>query len=148
MSRIPDLRQINKEDFESKDQKLIDQIAFPINNFMQQVINVLKNGIDFNNLNQQINTVTVSVDQFGNPSGTVQFKNNLSTKIQGIICINQVNQSSNVRFPAAQPCITWTLNSNIITITNISGLSMPSGQTASDTYQLTVLSYGANLPTA
>lgn len=147
MARIPDLRQITKEDFDQKDQKLIDKLAFPINNFMQQVIGVLKNGVDFNNLNQQLLTVTVSVDATGFPVNTVQFKSTLTTKVAGLICINAVNTSSTIRYPEAQPFISWSQNNSVITLNNISGLGIPSGQTNSDTYQMTLLIIGQNLPT-
>lgn len=148
MARIPDLRLLKKEDFAAKDQQLIDKLAFPINNFMQQVVNVFKNGIDFNNLNQQINTITVSVDSTGKLVNTIQFKVALSTKIQGMICINAVNKTSTVRFPSAQPFISFSQNNEIMTINNISGLSFDDGATNSDTYTLTILSIGNNLPTS
>lgn len=148
MARIPDLRQLKKEDFDSKDQKLIEKLAFPINNFMQQVVNALKNGIDFNNLNQETFIISVSVNSSGAPISLVQFKNGLATKVAGMTCINVINQTSNIRFPTAQPCITWNQNNNILTITNVSGLPIPAGQTNSDTYQLTILTIGSNLPTA
>lgn len=147
MARIPDLRLITKEDFDGKDQALIDKIAFPINNFMQQVVNVLKNGVDFNNLNMQIITLSVSVNSTGYPVSAIQFKNNLSTKVIGMICINAINQSSTIRFPTAQPFISWSQNSNVLAINNISGLPIPAGQTNSDIYQLTILTIGQNLPT-
>lgn len=148
MSRVPDLRLIKKEDFDGKDQRLIEKLAFPVNNFMQQVVNVFKNGVDFNNLNQQVITLTVAVDASGAPVNIIQFKSTLSTKVQGAICINAVNQSSTIRFPSAQPFISFTQNNTIVTINNISGLSMPSDQIQSDTYQLTILTIGANLPTS
>ena len=148
MARIPDLRMIKPEDFDGKDQNLISKLAFPINNFMQQVVGVFKNGIDFTNLNQQINTITVSVDASGHPLSAIQFKYILSTKPLGIICINATNQSSVIRFPSAQPFISYTINSNVISITNIAGLPIPAGQTNSDTYQLTLLVIGTNVPTA
>lgn len=148
MARIPDLRQLKKEDFESKDQKLIEKLAFPINNFMIQVINVLKNGVDFNNLNQQINTFTVTVDSNGKPTTPVQFKNKLTTKIIGIVCINAINQSSFIRYPQATPFISYTVNANLVTVTNIAGLGIPSNQTNSDAYTFTILSIGENIQTA
>ena len=148
MARIPDLRQIKKEDFDKDNQKLVDQLAFPLNNFMQQVINVLKHGIDFNNLNQQITTFTVSVDVNGVPTSPIQFKNGLQTKVIGIVCINAVNTSSIQRFPVATPFISYTTNGNLVTITNIAGLGIPGGQTNSDIYTFTILTIGANLPTS
>jgi len=148
VARIPDLRLLKKEDFAAKDQALIEKLAFPVNNFMQQVVNVFKNGVDFNNLNQQINTITVSVNSSGAPVTTVQFPNILSTKIQGMICINAVNQTSTTRFPTSQPFISFSQNNKTMTINNISGLSIASGATNSDSYTLTILSIGNNLPTS
>lgn len=147
MSRIPDLRLLKKEDFDSKDQKLIDKLSFPINNFMQQVVNVFKNGVDFTNLNQQTNTFTVSVDSTGTPTTSVQFKNTLATKIMGITCISAVNISSLSRYPQSAPFISYTINGALVTVTNIAGLGIPCGQDNSDTYTLTVVTIGTNLPT-
>lgn len=152
MARIPDLRLLKKEDFDGKDQRLIEQLAFPINNFMQQVVNVFKNGVDFTNLNQQIITITVSVDSSGVPVNTIQLKNTLTTKIIGMVCINAINQSSTIRFPSAQPFVSFTQNNSqnntLITVNNISGLSAPVNGTNSDVYELTILLYGQNIPTA
>lgn len=146
MGRIPDLRQIVKEDFDKADQSLVDKLGYPINNFMQQVITVLKRGIDFNNLNQQIVTFTASVDTTGTPTVPIQFQSTLLTKIIGLQCINAVNTSSIIRYPQAGLFVSYSINGNLITITNIAGLGVPEGQTNSDTYTFTILTYGANLP--
>lgn len=147
MARIPDLRQIIQEDFDQKDRKLIDKLAFPINNFMQQVITVLKNGIDFSNLNQQIVTLTISVDADGKPTTDAQFQNKLSTKVIGILCISAVNKSGFVRYPEATPFFSFTENAGLVTITNVAGLGTPGGQTNSDSYTFTILTIGQNIPT-
>lgn len=148
MGRVPDLRNIKQEDFDKKDQALVEKLAFPINNFMQQVVSVLKQGIDFNNLNQQIFVITTSVDVQGVPVTQLQFKNALTTKVIGMICINAINKSTTLRTPSAAPFITWSANGNLMTISNINGLGIPEGQVTSDSYELTILTVGANIPTA
>ena len=148
MATIPNNRQIKPEDFDSKDQKLIQKLAFPINTFMQQVITALSNNLDFNNLNEQIVSFTVSVDSSGTPTTPVQFKNSLKTKPIGMVCISAVNTSTNLRFPVATPFASFTLNGDLIVITNIAGLNVPTGQTNSDSYTLTLRVTGANIPTA
>lgn len=115
---------------------------------MQQVINVFKNGVDFTNLNQQTNTFTVSVDAQGKPTTSVQFKNTLTSKVLGISCINATNQSDITRYPIATPFISYTVNANMITVTNIAGLGIPPNQTNSDKYTLTVVVIGVNISTA
>lgn len=148
MSRAPDLRQLKVEDFDKKDQNLVAKLAFPFNNFMQQVIACLNKGIDLNNLNQQTNSFSVSVNAAGTPVSTVSFQNNLSTKPLGITCIKAVNNTSSTRFPSSTPFISYTINESLITVTNIAGLPIPTGQTNSDNYTLTILIVGSNLPTA
>lgn len=146
MGRVPDLRQLKKEDFDKDDQSLIERLEFPINNFMQQVINVLKGGIDFNNLNRNIVTVTLSTNASGTPVSTVQFKNTLNTKVIGMNVISCINKSSVQRFPIAAPFVSYTSNGDLITVTNVAGLGIPEGNTNSDSFQLTIELIGANLP--
>lgn len=148
MATIPSNRQIKPEDFDSKDQKLIQKLAFPINTFMQQVITALSNNLDFNNLNQQLVSFTVSVDSSGVPTTPVQFKSTLKTKIIGLMCINAVNTSSTIRYPDSTPFISFTLNGDFVVVKNITGIGIPSGQTNSDTYTLTLQAIGSNVPTA
>lgn len=146
MALIPTQRLLKPEDFDTKDQALIQKLAFPINTFMQQVISALNKNLDFNNLNQQINTFTVSVDANGAPTSPIQFTVNLTTKLYGLYVINAVNTSSIIRYPIAQPFISYTSNANKVTINNIAGLGIPNGQTNSDIYTLTVLLVGQNVP--
>jgi hypothetical protein len=148
VGRPPDLRNLKTEDFEEKDRDLIDRLAFPFNNFMQQVVALFQNGIDFTNLNEQIVTITVTVDSSGKPTADMRFKSTLKTKVQGIMCINAVNQSSTIRFPTAVPFCTFSQKDDLVTISNISGLPVPTGQTNSDKYQLTLRIIGSNIPTA
>jgi hypothetical protein len=152
MAIIPTQRLLKPEDFDSKDQALVSKLAFPINTFMQQVISALTNNLDFNNLNMQVNTFSVIVDPNGVPTTPVQFTINLSTKLYGLICINATNTSGTTRVPTAQPFINYSLNAGKVTVNNITGLSYPStvststAQVNSDSYTLTVLSIGQNVP--
>lgn len=147
MASIPTQRLLKPEDFDSKDQNLVTKLAFPYNTFVQQVISALSNNLDFNNLNQQLNTFSVSVDVNGIPTTPIQFKSNLATKLAGLICVSATNNTTSSRFPEAQPFISFTLNSGQVTINRIIGLGIPTGNTNSDTYTLTVLSIGQNIPT-
>lgn len=146
MALVPTQRFLKPEDFDSKDQALVEKLAFPLNTFMQQVISALTNNLDFNNLNQQINTFTVSVDTNGVPTTPIQFRLNLTTKLAGLICINATNGTTNTRLPASQPFINYTLSAGMVTVNNIMGLSTQGGTANSDVYTLTVLSIGQNVP--
>ena len=146
MAQVPTLRLLKPEDFDTKDQALVTKLAFPLNIFMQQVISAFTNSIDFNNLNMQVNTFTVTVNATGQPNVPLRFQNNLSTKLYGMICINATNTSGDSTFPVAQPFISWTQTANTITVNNITGLGIPPNQTQSDAYSLTVLLIGQNIP--
>lgn len=146
MAQIPTQRLLKPEDFDSKDQALVQKLAFPFNTFMNQVINAFTGSIDFTNLNMQINTFTTSMNSNGVPTTQVQFQNNLSTKLYGLICINALNQSGDSTYPTAHPFISWSQNANTITINNISGIGIPTGNTNTDSYTFTVLCIGQNIP--
>jgi hypothetical protein len=148
MATIPTQRFLKPEDFDSKDQALVNKLAFPINTFMQQVVTAFTKNVDFTNLNMQVNTFTGSVDVNGIPTIPIHFQNALTTKLYGMICINALNQSGTNRVPNAQPFINWSQNNNTITINHITGIGIPTGQTNSDSYTFTVLSIGQNVPTA
>jgi hypothetical protein len=148
MATVPTQRFLKPEDFDTKDQALVQKLAFPLNTFMQQVITGFTKNLDFNNLNMQINTFTTTVNSSGVPTIAITFQNNLTTKLYGLICINALNQSGVTRYPEAHPYISWSQNNSTITINNISGLGIPADQTNSDSYTITVLSIGQNIPTA
>jgi hypothetical protein len=123
MGKVPDLKRVTVEDFDSEDRALVDKLAFIINSFHEQVRSVLAKNVDFENLNQEIKTLSFVTDQDGQPLTTTTFKSNISNKIRGIIPVRVVITSDNTSFPAQQPVISWSQNVNVITITSIGGLS-------------------------
>lgn len=136
MARLPDLRRINKEDFQKDDQDMADKLAFPLNSFMEQTRAAFDHAIDFSNLNQELIVLTVTVDDAGVPVQRTQYKSNLQSNVAGTICINSVNQTTLGNYPLATPFLSVTQNANIVTVLNIRGL------TPNERYQLTILSIG------
>lgn len=137
MSRIPNLKRINKEDFDKQYQTLIDRLAFPINSFMEQVRNAFDNNIDFNNLNQEIITLTVTVDLNGLPNIQTQWKSTLKTKVIGSVVIKASNLVTPGAYSSSTPFINFVQNNTLVNINQISGLQ------AGDRYELVILSIGA-----
>lgn len=137
MARPPDVRRIQKEDFEEKMQETIDKLALSLNNFMDQTKSALDGNLDFNNFNQQIVTVAVTVDANGKPLITTKFKSTLSTKVIGTQCISAVNTTNPTVYPTSSPFISYTQNADLVTILNVSGLQ------ANNKYTLTLISYGS-----
>ncbi len=137
MARPPDLRRIQKEDFEEEIQETIDKLAFPLNNFMEQTRSALDGNLDFNNLNQEIITVDVMVDSNGKPTMTTKYKSGLNTNVVGHNCINAINLTSSTTYPTSSPFISYAQNANLVTLLNISGLQ------ANNKYRLTLISIGS-----
>lgn len=137
MARSISIKKINKEDFDKQYQPLIDKIAFPLNSFMEQVKSAFDKNINFSNLNQEIITLTITVDADGIPIIPTQWKSTLRTKVLGSVCIKATNQDSPASFPISQPFINFVQNGALVFINQISGLQ------ADNKYQLIVLSIGS-----
>lgn len=136
MSRLPDLRRLNKEDFDKTYQDLVDKLAFPLNSFMEQTRAAFDHAIDFNNLNRELIVLTTTVDSTGTPVQKLQYKSNLKSRVAGNICINSSNQTTPGNYPLSTPFLSFVQNGNIVTVNNISALH------PNEVYQLTIESIG------
>lgn len=136
MGRVPDIKRIQKEDFEEDDQEMIEKLAYPINSFMEQTRSLFDKNIDNTNLNQEIIVLVVTVNASGIPTTQTRYKSSLKTKVAGVSCINYTNVSSPGVYPTGGISIGTTQSGTLITINHITGLQ------ANNKYQLTLLSYG------
>lgn len=136
IGRVPDVKRIQKEDFEGEMQDAVDKLAFPLNSFMEQVKAVLDKNVDFKNLNQEPIILETTVDVNGNPTVETKYRSNLRTKVLGHTCINAFNLTNTAAYPTGQPFISFIQNGNIITVLNVKGLQ------ANQKYRLIVLSIG------
>lgn len=133
MGRVPDRKRLTKEDFPEKYRDLIEKLAFPINSFFEQVQSVLNKNVNFDNLNQELKTLSFTTNQSGQPINTLTFNSGLSSRVQGITVQRIVITSNNTSFASIMPVISWSQNEKLVTINNISNLS-PETQ-----YSITVL---------
>ncbi len=136
IGRIPDIKRIQKTDFEQKYQALIEKLSFPINSFFEQTRSALDHNIDFTNLNQEIITLDVVVDATGVPTTNTQYRSTLRTKVIGNTTINALNISGTAGFPTGQPFITFSQTDKLVTILNVTGLP------ANTRYRLIIISIG------
>ena len=122
MGRTPDKKRIVKEDFDSKYHTLIEKLSYPINSFFDQVIAVLNKGIDFQNLNQELLQLIVTVDVNGIPTSDTKLKSGLVSSIRGMTCVRATNITTVGEFPTTAPFVTFVQNGNILTIQHVSGI--------------------------
>lgn len=133
MGKIPDLKRITKEDFPEQYRDLIEKLAFPLNSHMEQVRNLFNKNITFDNLAQDITTLSVQTGANGQPINKIEFKSTLNDRVKGLIPISANITSNNTSFVTQMPFISFTQDVNIVRITNIAGLSPET------TYELTLL---------
>lgn len=128
MSRIEIPPKIRTEDFPSEMSETIGKLAGIYNNFVDQVYQALNGQIDYTNLKRQITTFTVNVNAAGQITNLPTVKYNLVGRLLGITTLSVTG----AKFPTSSPFISWTINGNLVTVLNITGLSPNS------TYTLTV----------
>ncbi len=132
MSRIPDFKRITVEDFPAEDQQTIGKLAFPINSFFEQIRGAFNKAIDFNNLNQEVVTLSFTTNELGQPINALKFKTTVSGRINGMLPISLKILSNNEVVTQA-PFVNFTQNERFISILHISGLK------ASTRYEISLL---------
>lgn len=141
MGKIEAPKRIRAEDYPSEDRNLISRLSPTLNNFNEQVFNLINGNLDIGeNLSQNIVDVTVKRDSnVATPASSlttqIQVKTNLKRKVRGVQCINAVRLDSGTpNTPVSQPFITFTINTiDLITIQKVTGLQ------ADSQYNLTLL---------
>lgn len=123
MGKIQIPKKIRIEDFDEKYQDLIQSIAYCFNPFSDEVYKTLSGNVDYSNLNRQIVTpLDLTLNASGQLINPPNIKYTLTTKLKGITVLNVQNLVNSNTYPLSQPFISWTINGQIITILNISGL--------------------------
>ena len=135
MGRIPDLKRITKEDFPEKDRELVEKLAFPINSHMEQVRNLFNRNITFENLAQDLITITLQTGTDSKPLNNPEFKSSLNNRVRGIMVVSASITSNNTSFVNETPFISFSQDNDLVTITNISGLE---AETAYELLLLTI----------
>lgn len=109
------------EDFDSKDQELVGKLASIINTIVDQLNRGLHKNIDFDNLNQEVVSFSVTVNSSGIPTTALQLSSNLKSVVRGVVCINAINETDSTILTSA-PFISFTRSSGVISINQITGL--------------------------
>jgi hypothetical protein len=132
MGKIQIPRKLRVEDFKSDQQDIVGKIGDIYNSFVEEVYNVLNKRIDYDNLNRELKEVTVLMNASGSLASLPQIKTAVNGKIKGISVLNAINLINPNTYPTSAPFVSWTINGNIITILNITGLQ------ANSEYKLTL----------
>jgi len=135
MAKINNYKAISYTDYSEEAAELMEDLADILNPFMREVTDAINGNIDFDNLQQNIVELQVTVNSSGVPN--VTRLNVGRSSIKGLDVINARNLTNSSVYPTAKPFISFspTTSSNVITLNNISGL--PSG----NRFALTIIVY-------
>lgn len=134
--KISGFKRLLKEDFPEDEQPLVDRLANAFNLFLEQIYYAFNNNISIReNLLAQTITVRLNVDASGKPNNA-QIKYTLKTRPLGISVLSASNVSDSTPLSGA-PFVVFTLNGDIITMSQITGL-IPNKN-----YDLTLVIYGS-----
>lgn len=121
MPLISNVKRLQPEDFDQKEQELIEKIGLIINPFMDEVFETINGRLDYSNLQREYKTYTVKVDVNGKPTTEAKIATKFS-QLKGIICIRAINQTNSSLHPTSQPFVSYDQSTNSITVSHISGL--------------------------
>jgi len=133
--KINNVTQIKAEDFPEDAQQMAEQLALVLNPFMQQVVEITDNRLDFENRVENFRQVTFKVDSAGKP--ILNNKINVGkTGVRGIQVIAAFNQDNISGFATQQPFISFqAISGGFVQVNNISGLR------PNETYLLNLIIY-------
>jgi len=123
MPKVSSTRRIVPEDFAPDMQDTAAKIAGPVNDFSDEIIQVINGSLDFDNLARRMITLDVTVDANGKP--TTQLKLATGLGFVSMIHIGKVfNKSSNVARLTSAPYVDWTYTGGgFITVNYFLGLT-------------------------
>lgn len=120
--RIEIPRQIRTEDFSEDERELVSKLSRNLTPFMDSVYRVLDHGVDYENLNRHYQDIDITIDGTGSILNPPQIKTDLRGRVRGIIVLNAVNLVNPTVYPTTAPFVSFTINGNIVSILNVTGL--------------------------
>lgn len=131
--KIQTPRKLRAEDFKSDQQELIGKIGDIYNTFADEIYQALNKRLDnTDNLNRQFVDITVLTNSTGLLANQPQIKTTVSGKIRAVYVGNAINLTNPGTYPTSAPFVSFTINGNILTLLNVTGLQ------ASSEYKLTL----------
>jgi hypothetical protein len=77
--KLPNVRRIIVEDYPEDDRETVAKIATVLNSFMDDVTNLSRNQVDYDNLNRSLIVLVTTIDANGLPKGISQINTKLSS---------------------------------------------------------------------
>ena len=138
--KIDNVRRIIVEDFPAEDQETVAKLSSVLNHFMEQVAEILTQRVDFQNLNQEVVTIKVTVDASGIPVFTTKFASTHINRAIGAVIIKAANLDTPSNIVTGTPLMGFEpLTTNLYKLNYITNLQ------ANEEYQITAILIGEDL---
>lgn len=136
--KLSTFKRLDKQNFDEKDQDLIDKLAFILNNDIQGIYDALNNKLSLgDNVLCTIKDVPIVVDENGIPKNAAQFQiDKTNMRVLGCQVINAINTTNSNTYPTGAPFINFTAGTQIVTIDHVTGLQ------PNQNYTLTIIAWG------
>lgn len=134
--KLNNTRQIRAEDFDDEYSQLVAQLGSILNSFMQEVVELSDERIDFENRVENLITFNIRVDSTGKPVQAPFNVNAGKSGIKGIQVIRAINLTKSGTYPVATPFVNFVpVGGELIRVDSLLGL------TANDNWQITAVIY-------
>lgn len=122
MGQLSNVRRIVVEDFSEESRETVGKLASILNNHMEEVVELSRGNISYENLNQTIVKFEVTVDAQGKPTTLIQINTGLSTYSGKVVTdVQGVNSASDVVVSA--PWLDCTYQGNgLVRVNRVLGL--------------------------
>jgi hypothetical protein len=134
--QLDNVRIITSTDYPEEMEETIDILGGNLNDFMQQVVELSRGNIDFDNTAQELFTIEVTVGTNGIPTTKTTIKTTKKAIPQGFNVIGARNLTAVTSYPTGTPFISFSPKGNFLTeINHISNLP------ANQKFRLTFIVY-------
>lgn len=121
--KMNEFKRLIKEDFPKEYHGLIEKLAFPLNQALEEVYTALRNNMSFaDNFAAQEKILEVMVDASGLPTTPTSFKSTLGGLCKGIDVLRAENITNSATYPTGSPFISFTEGNGQIIVKHIAGL--------------------------
>jgi hypothetical protein len=133
--KLNNTRQVRAEDFDAEYEQLTSQLGAILNSFMQEVVELSDNRVDFENKVENIRDFEITLGESGVPIN--EFNINLNkSNIRGIEVVRVINSTNPNALLTGGPFVSWTpIGGSSVRIDQITGL-LPNNR-----YILTIITY-------
>lgn len=119
--KLQGIKRITVEEFKSEEQEMVGKLSFILNNFMEQISNILNNNVDYDNLNREVINFNVTTDASGVPKNPLQLQLSLKTRLKGFNVIKADNVQDGTPITGA-PFLVYTTSGSLVTVSRVLGL--------------------------